>query len=65
MEPFAGNVLLPALLPLLDLQYPPFPGCYNSTAATVFNSCKTSVTLQLALWPIPGLPTGKENISHA
>jgi hypothetical protein len=60
-----SNLFSQALLQLLCLRYPPSPGCYNSIAATVFNDCKTSVTLQLALWPLSERPVGKENIAHA
>ncbi len=52
-------------LQLLDWEHPPFLGCYNSIAATVFPICKTWLTSHLALWPLSELPAGKENIAHA
>jgi hypothetical protein len=60
-----SNLFSQDLLQLIDLRYPPFLSCYNSTAPTVLNRCKTSVTLQLALRPLSERSAGKENIAHA
>ena len=43
----------------VKLAMPAFLGCCNSTAPTVFNSCKRSVTLQLALWSLPSGRQGR------